>query len=243
MATEKDALLSEYLEVAGLVRAHLEWEGQGVGLPDAQERHSNANLSAVHAPAMSADEVAERKVRLDLIASEVASCTKCELHRGRSRTVFARGNPNSEIAFVGEGPGYNEDQQGLPFVGAAGQLLDKMIAAMGYAVPDVYICNVVKCRPPDNRTPLQPEMDSCMPYLTEQLRIVKPRVIIALGRVAGQGLGCFTAESRGWRGEWKTWENVPVMPTYHPAFLLRSPEYKRVVWEDLQKVMSTLGKR
>lgn len=231
----------EFREIAGLVRAHLEWEADGVGLPEPQKAATTSTGRREAVPESS--DAGDRKIRLEQIAGEVSACTRCELHRTRSRTVFARGNPNSEIVFVGEGPGYNEDQQGLPFVGAAGQLLDKMIVAMGYPVADVYICNVVKCRPPDNRTPLPEEMQSCVPYLTQQLQIVKPRVVVALGRVAGQGLGCFTAEARGWRGEWKEWDGVPVMPTYHPAFLLRSPEYKRVVWEDLQKVMSMLGKR
>ncbi|MBK8169243.1 MAG: uracil-DNA glycosylase [Sandaracinaceae bacterium] len=190
-------------------------------------------------PRLAAD---ERRVRLSTIAQEVSTCVKCDLAKSRTNTVFARGNPDSELLFVGEGPGYNEDLQGSPFVGQAGQLLDKMISAMGFNVDDVYICNVVKCRPPENRNPLPPEMDACLPYLTEQLRAVSPRVIVALGRVAGQGLGCFTPESKGWRGVWRTWDSIPVMPTYHPAFLLRSPQFKRQVWEDLQKVMTRLGK-
>jgi DNA polymerase len=142
---------------------------------------------------------------------------------------------------VGEGPGRDEDLQGYPFVGAAGQLLDKMIAAMGYARDDVYICNVVKCRPPENRTPRPEEMLACKRFLVPQLQAVAPKVIVALGRCAAQALG--VAEATGsWRGRWGQFEGVAVLPTYHPAFLLRSPEQKRVVWEDLQLVMARLGK-
>jgi DNA polymerase len=182
----------------------------------------------------------ERRVRLAALAEEAAACTRCALHAHRTRSVFARGNPDAELVFVGEGPGQNEDLQGLPFVGAAGQLLDKMIAAMGFARDDVYVCNVVKCRPPNNRTPLPPEMDACARFLGAQLEIVRPRCIVALGRTAGQGLGCFTAETRGWRGVWAEWRGIPVMPTYHPAYLLRNAEMKRPVWEDLQQVMARL---
>jgi DNA polymerase len=145
--------------------------------------------------------------------------------------------------FIGEGPGYHEDQQGVPFVGQAGQLLDKMIAAMGYDRDAVYVCNVVKCRPPENRTPLPPEADACRPYLFGQVEAVAPRVIVALGRCAAENLGCVPEGGRGWRGTWGTFQGTPVMPTYHPAFLLRSPEKKRVVWQDLQEVMARLGQR
>lgn len=265
MAEDKETLLSEFLGLKGLIRAHLDWEAEndGPGLPEvvlspriepaslpvtAEERALSLSPSMqppppAEAPRAPTASASERRTHLAVLAAEAATCTKCGLHAGRSKSVFARGNPDSPVVFVGEGPGYNEDQQGLPFVGQAGQLLDKMIAAMGFNVDDVYICNVVKCRPPENRTPLPPEMDACMPYLREQLNVISPQVIVALGRVAGQGLGCFTAEARGWRGVWSTWEGVPVMPTYHPAFLLRSPEHKRVVWEDLQKVMTRLAKR
>lgn len=179
------------------------------------------------------------KARLPILAKEIASCTRCGLHQGRKQTVFARGNPSAEILFVGEGPGANEDEQGEPFVGQAGQLLDKMIEAMGLSRDGVYICNVVKCRPPENRTPLPDESAQCMPYLREQIAIVGPRIIVALGRCASENLGC-ALPGRSWRGVWGTFEGTPVMPTYHPAYLLRSPEMKRPVWEDLQKVMQRL---
>jgi DNA polymerase len=181
----------------------------------------------------------ERRVRLATLAEEVRGCTRCELAKGRTQTVFARGNPDSPLVFVGEGPGQEEDLKGLPFVGAAGQLLDKMISAMGYGREDVYICNVVKCRPPGNRTPLPTEASACSPYLLGQLDLVAPRVIVALGRCAAENMG-LVPEGGGWRGRWGTFRGVDVMPTYHPAFLLRSPEFKRPVWEDLQKVMGRL---
>jgi DNA polymerase len=183
----------------------------------------------------------ERVARLTVLAEEAARCTRCVLHEGRTKSVFARGNPESPIVFVGEGPGYNEDQEGLPFVGAAGQLLDRMISAMGFARDEVYICNVVKCRPPDNRTPTTEEAKACEMFLVPQLEIVAPKVIVALGRTAAENLGCLEP-GRAWRGVWRAWRGIPVMPTYHPAFLLRSPEMKKPVWEDLQNVLARLGR-
>lgn len=179
---------------------------------------------------------------LHVLQAQAASCTACGLHAGRTTSVFARGNPQAELVFVGEGPGYHEDQAGVPFVGQAGQLLDKMIVAMGYGRDDVYICNVVKCRPPDNRTPLAEEAAACEPYLRGQLANVNPRAIVALGKCATEALGCMTEGQKRWRGVWSEYSGIPVMPTYHPAFLLRSPQFKRDVWEDLQLVMTKLGK-
>ena len=183
----------------------------------------------------------DRRARLQVLADAAASCTACVLHEKRTRSVFARGSPDAELVFVGEGPGRDEDLQGFPFVGAAGQLLDKMIAAMGYGRDDVYVCNVVKCRPPENRTPRPEEAIACARFLVPQLEIVAPRVIVALGRCAAQALGV-AAESGPWRGRWGAWRGIATMPTYHPAFLLRSPEFKRTVWEDLQQVMARLGR-
>lgn len=183
----------------------------------------------------------ERRARLQVLAAEAASCTGCVLHEKRSKSVFSRGTPDAELVFVGEGPGRDEDLQGYPFVGAAGQLLDKMITAMGYGREEVYICNVVKCRPPENRTPRPEEALACSRFLVPQLHAVSPKIIVALGRCAAQALG--VAEATGsWRGRWGSFQGVVVMPTYHPAFLLRSPEQKRTVWEDLQLVMGRLGK-
>lgn len=175
------------------------------------------------------------------IRTELGDCKRCKLCNGRTQIVFGSGNPKADLVFVGEGPGADEDQQGVPFVGKAGQLLTKMIEAMKFSRDDVYICNVVKCRPPENRTPLPPEAGACAPYLEQQIGVVAPKVIVALGRCATENLGVVEAGAKGWRGAWKSYRGVPVMPTYHPAFLLRSPDMKRPVWEDLQKVMARLG--
>ena len=184
----------------------------------------------------------DRLRRLAVLAEEAATCERCGLSEGRTKSVFARGSPDAELVFVGEGPGYHEDQQGAPFVGKAGQLLDRMITAMGYRPEDVYICNVVKCRPPNNRTPRPDEAGACRPFLLGQLEVVAPKVIVALGRCAAENLGCLDENPRGWRGRWSEFASVPVLATYHPAFLLRNPEMKRPVWQDLQDVLSRLGR-
>jgi len=183
----------------------------------------------------------DSRARLQLLAEEAAGCRRCELHRGRTKSVFARGTPDTDLVFVGEGPGFHEDQQGLPFVGPAGQLLDRMIAAMGYERDGVYICNVVKCRPPDNRTPLPTEAAACAHFLVPQLELVQPKAIVALGRCAAENLRCVPPAGK-WRGIWGEWRGIPVMPTYHPAFLLRSPQFKKPVWEDLQAVLGVLNR-
>jgi len=188
---------------------------------------------------------AERLRLLD--ESQVKNCRKCRLCEGRTQTVFGQGSPAARLVFVGEGPGFEEDKQGLAFVGPAGQLLTKMIAAMGLTRDDVYICNVVKCRPPENRTPQADEILACSPYLHEQLSILAPEMIVALGAPAAKTL-LNTAESIGkLRGRFHNYMGdgtgaaIPVMPTYHPAYLLRSPEEKGKVWADLQLVMAELG--
>ncbi|HEU4534343.1 MAG TPA: uracil-DNA glycosylase family protein [Polyangiaceae bacterium] len=184
-----------------------------------------------------------RRLRLQTLASEAAGCTRCRLHAGRTKSVFARGNPLARIMFVGEGPGADEDVQGLPFVGKAGQLLDRMVAAMGLAQNEIYVANVVKCRPPQNRKPEPDEMASCMPYLAEQIALIEPEIIIALGGTAAEGiLGGRVAITRA-RGQWRLYRaTIPVMPTYHPAYLLRNPPAKREVWADLQAVLQRLGR-
>lgn len=203
---------------------------------------SAAAIAATSAPtAAPGGAPSDRRARLALVEAEVSKCTKCRLHAGRTNTVFARGNPDARLVFVGEGPGFNEDKQGKPFVGQAGRLLDKMIAAMGFAQDEVYICNVVKCRPPENRTPNPDEAAACMPYLRAQLEVVAPEVIVALGRCAAENLGV-AREGQRWRGTWGTFEGIRVMATYHPAYLLRNPEHKRPVWQDLQEVVAAMGR-
>ena len=217
----------------------LKWEETlgGSGFPTPEAVAPQAVSGASGALGADPDSVA----RLEVLTSEAAQCTRCDLHRGRTKSVFARGTADTDLAFVGEGPGFHEDQQGLPFVGRAGQLLDRMIAAMGYDRDGVYICNVVKCRPPDNRTPLPTEAAACAHFLVPQLELVQPKVIVALGRCAAENLQCVPPAGR-WRGMWGEWRGVPVMPTYHPAFLLRSPQFKKPVWEDLQEVLSVLNR-
>jgi uracil-DNA glycosylase len=198
--------------------------------------------SSAPSPGAAAPEREAAKLRLIQLSEEIKTCSKCALYAGRTQTVFARGNPAAELCFIGEGPGADEDQQGFPFVGKAGQLLDRMIVAMGYQRDDVYVCNIVKCRPPSNRKPEPDEMGKCMPYLREQLDLVAPKVIVALGATAVEGLLGVGGGITRLRGQWKVYRAIPVMPTFHPAYLLRTPEAKREVWADLQAVMKQLGR-
>jgi DNA polymerase len=185
----------------------------------------------------------ERVTRLTVLREQVAACVRCGLHAHRTQTVFSRGDElAAELMFVGEGPGAEEDAQGLPFVGKSGQLLDRMIQAMGYAPSDVYVANIVKCRPPDNRKPDPNEMATCIHFLHDQIAIVQPKVIVALGATAVEGLLKLTGITK-LRGQWRLYKGeIPVMPTFHPAYVLRNPPSKREVWEDLKLVMAKLGK-
>ena len=184
---------------------------------------------------------------LDVIKAEVEACAKCGLAPTRTNTVFSRGNPNAKLVFVGEAPGADEDEQGLPFVGRAGQLLDKMIAAMGLdPEKDVYVCNIIKCRPPGNRRPEPAETEACIPYLHEQLAAINPKVIVAMGNTAVGTLLNTKLGITKVRGSWKLYKGkVPLMPTYHPSYLIRpsaqQAEAKKQAWEDLQSVMKELG--
>jgi uracil-DNA glycosylase family 4 len=170
-------------------------------------------------------------------------CPRCKLSKGRTHIVFGQGSPKAELMFVGEAPGRDEDEQGLAFVGRAGQLLTKIIEAMGKKREDVYICNVLKCRPPNNRNPEPDEVASCMPFLQEQIRLISPKVIVTLGTFAAQAV-LETDEPIGrLRGRWRESKGVRVMPTFHPAFLLRSPERKKDVWEDMKLVRDYLAEK
>lgn len=182
------------------------------------------------------------QVTLEAIALRIAACTACGLCEQRTRTVPGQGNAHPEIAFVGEGPGHDEDLQGLAFVGKAGQLLTQMIEAMGYSRDEVWIGNIVKCRPPNNRTPLEPEMQSCLPFLKEQLVILQPKVIVCLGATAVKGLLATTQGITRMRGQWQSFDGIDVMPTFHPAYLLRNPSAKHDAWSDLKAVLNRLGK-
>lgn len=173
----------------------------------------------------------------------VRPCRKCVLCEQRTNTVFGEGSPTAKLFFIGEGPGETEDQTGRPFVGRAGQLLAKMIEAMGLSREKVYIANVVKCRPPNNRTPAPEEVQTCTPYLVRQLEIIRPTVIVTLGLPATQYMLQTTASMGSMRGKWQNWRGIKLMPTYHPSYVLRSytPTVRGAVWSDLQMVMEELG--
>ncbi len=178
---------------------------------------------------------------LDDIADRMGTCSQCGLHQGRTRAVPGEGPLHPEILFIGEAPGAEEDLQGRPFVGAAGKLLTRMIEAMGFRREEVFITNVVKCRPPENRPPLPEEVEACRPYLCAQIRLLAPRVIVTLGAVPLRSLLGLEGISR-YRGQWQDYEGIPVMPTFHPAHLLHTPSAKAPVWEDLKAVLRRLGR-
>ncbi|MBI5252200.1 MAG: uracil-DNA glycosylase [Desulfomonile tiedjei] len=180
---------------------------------------------------------------LESIRKELGDCKRCPLHSARLSIVFGEGNPNAELMFVGEGPGADEDREGKPFVGRAGQLLTKMIRAMGFDRSEVYIANIVKCLPPENRNPKTLEISTCLPFLKSQVTAVKPRVVVALGRIATSSLLNTTESLSNLRGQFHDFDGILLMPTYHPSFLLRQErdrKYKAEAWEHLQKVMAYL---
>jgi len=240
----------EFLDIVRLVRYHLEYQNTlGVRVI---ERAASGQVDALpHVPREAATLSAETRAQKVLsaqassladITKELGDCVRCKLHKGRKNIVFGEGNPNAVLVFVGEGPGQEEDVQGRPFVGAAGQLLtDIIVKGMKLKREDVYICNIVKCRPPANRNPEPDEITACEPFLIKQLGAVGPSVIVALGNVAVKTLLKTDEGITALRGKWKTYQGIPVMPTFHPAYLLRNPKDKKLVWEDIQQVMSKLG--
>jgi DNA polymerase len=179
--------------------------------------------------------------RLRLIRDDIGECTRCKLHAGRTNLVFGVGNPEARLMFIGEGPGADEDEQGEPFVGRAGQLLTQIIAAMGFTREQVYIANVVKCRPPGNRNPEPDEIAQCGPFLQRQIEAIAPTVIVALGKFAAQTLLQTETPISRLRGRFHSIRGVDVMPTFHPSYLLRNPAAKREVWEDMKIVMKRLA--
>jgi uracil-DNA glycosylase len=208
-------------------------EDTGTDPPDSPDIGS---ISAVPVTlARSASEVLER------VRADIGDCTRCKLHTlGRRQIVFGVGNPSSDLMFVGEAPGADEDIQGIPFVGRAGQLLTKIIEAIGLKREDVYIANVIKCRPPDNRNPDPDEVETCEPFLFQQVDAIKPKVIVALGTFAAKTLLKTQDSISRLRGRVYTYRGAHLIPTFHPAFLLRSPDRKRDVWEDMKKVRALL---
>ena len=218
------------------LRAWLAWaEDSGMRIVAAPKR-------APELPAQAAPPAASVKLpTLDEVRHDIGECTRCKLHKGRTNIVFGSGSEKARLMFVGEAPGEDEDVQGFPFVGKAGQLLTKMIEAMGLRRDDVYICNTVKCRPPNNRNPEPDELAACEPFLKGQLAAVKPEAIVTLGKFAAQALLRDATPITRLRGHWREYEGIPVMPTFHPAYLLRSPGEKGKVWDDLKQVMKKLA--
>jgi len=178
---------------------------------------------------------------LERIREDIGDCKRCRLCEARNKIVFGDGSPTTQLVFVGEGPGHDEDMQGLPFVGRAGKLLTQMIEAMGLRREDVYICNIVKCRPPGNRQPERDEVATCSPFLDRQLAVIRPKVLVCLGNVAAQTLLGTNKSISQFRGQWFDFRGSKLLATYHPAFLLRTPSAKSEVWTDLKKVMAELG--
>lgn len=199
-------------------------------------------LDSVYADASLLNSMQGKSDLLQQMEEALIGCTRCKLSGlGRKQVVFGAGSAEADLVFVGEGPGFEEDKQGIPFVGKAGQLLTKMINAMGLTRDDVYICNVVKCRPPGNRNPEPDEIATCEPFMVKQLQIIQPKVIVALGKFAAQTLLRVQTPISRIRGQWHEYNGIKLMPTFHPAYLLRNENDKRKAWSDLQLVMKELG--
>ena len=211
-------------EIIGDLKAYLEYlKGMGiVSLPTSKTKPDDPSPSRI--------------ITLEEVRKELGDCKRCKLHRTRRTIVFGEGNERATLMFIGEGPGYDEDVQGRPFVGRAGQLLTKIIESINLSREEVHIANIVKCRPPQNRNPEPDEIQSCNPFLMKQIRVIQPRIICALGTFAAQTLLKTDTKISALRGKILDLEGIKVIPTYHPAFLLRNPERKRDVWEDMKKI-------
>lgn len=199
------------------------------------KKNKNSSLVTCHSSL-------EKKTTLKELRDEIGDCQRCKLSKGRKNIVFGEGSVDAKIIFIGEGPGEDEDIQGRPFVGKAGQLLTKLIEKMGFKREDVYIGNIVKCRPPFNRDPEEDEINACSPFIKKQAEIISPKVIVSLGRISTQTLIGLKIPIGKLRGKFYLFENIPLMPTFHPSYLLRNPKDKWLVWEDAQKVLERLGK-
>ena len=212
--------------------------GGQVGMADSASltmegtRHASSQPAQVNASAMN------DLISLDRVRDELGDCQRCPLSQSRKNIVFGVGDPGADLMFVGEAPGADEDTEGMPFVGKSGQLLDKMIAAMGWSRQSVYIANVLKCRPPDNRDPRADEVDACQPFLAKQIDAIRPKVIVTLGKPAAHLILETKATISSLRGHWHEYRGIRVMPTFHPAYLLRDPRKKKEAWSDLQQVMA-----
>ena len=251
----------EFLEILADVRAHLEYQRalgvksieappldvqkpivQSAALSLPKEKTVSAPAASLVVKKTAKSIEAGQPATLESIREEIGDCTRCKLHKGRNSIVYGEGDPKATIVFVGEGPGFEEDQQGRPFVGAAGQLLTDIIEkGMKIKRAEVYICNIVKCRPPNNRNPEPDEVEACIGFVKKQIRAINPKVIVTLGNVPTQNLLNTKQGITRMRGTWQEYNGVPVMPTFHPSYLLRSPGEKKKVWEDIQLVMKKLG--
>ncbi len=238
------AAMSVLVTVEGSSTPPVAVEYREVSTEVSEESMPAPAVQGVPAPAVApvAARASDALPLLDEVRSTLGDCRRCKLCSGRKNLVFGVGNPKARLVFVGEGPGAEEDNQGIPFVGAAGQLLTKMILAMGYSRDEVYICNVVKCRPPGNRNPEPDEIQACQPFLEAQLNAIRPEVIIALGKFAAQTLLRTDTPITRLRGQWREYVGIPLMPTFHPAYLLRNPPEKKAAWTDLQAVMARFPK-
>jgi len=242
--------IEELRSMVASLRRHLEWrERAGISLlpgaqlrdPEVKEETQASLLSGLEGGLFSDYDAAYRARSLEELQAAIGDCRRCKLWPGRTHVVFGVGNPRAKIMFVGEAPGRDEDAQGEPFVGRAGQLLTDIITkGMGLRRNDVYIANVIKCRPPDNRDPEPDEVESCEPFLKKQIDLIKPRVIVALGKFAVQTLLRSKVPITRLRGTWHNYHGIKLMPTLHPAYLLRNPGDKKLVWEDIKKVLKEL---
>lgn len=230
--TSQQQLRTKLLSAVKALKSHvkdIDKYAAGVSLKKVELLPSNIKIT-----------VPNSKPDLSAIRADMADCQLCALGKTRKNLVFGDGNPQAKIVFVGEAPGAEEDEQGLPFVGRAGQLLTKIIEAMGLSRQEVYICNILKCRPPQNRNPLPEEIAACEPFLKQQLKIISPQIICALGTFAAKTLLKTDAPISVLRGRFHYYEGIKLMPTYHPAYLLRNPAAKKTVWEDVQLIMKEL---
>jgi len=237
MSNRRNDLGAAARHLRGLAEWQLETAADQGGVPS-----DDAPAEPAAIPTADSPPTVDKGAALHALRTEtIGDCQRCKLSGGRRNIVFGVGSPGARVMFVGEGPGANEDATGEPFVGRAGQLLDKIIAAMGMRRDDVYIANIVKCRPPGNRDPEPDEVAECEPFLKQQIAIIQPEAIVALGRVAAVTLLRVDSPLGRLRARWHSYEGIPLMPTYHPAFLLRSPDMKRKCWEDIQQVMRRLN--
>lgn len=250
----------EFLEIVTQVRTHLEYQkALGINVVQSLVVPPDQVIPQPKVPAARAEVPLPREAKtatapvvsssmpvqgaLTDVREELGECTRCKLCKGRKTIVFGEGNPEAALVFIGEGPGQEEDDQGRPFVGPAGQLLtDIIVKGMQLRREDVYICNIVKCRPPGNRNPESDEIEACEPFLIKQLQAIRPQCIIALGNVAVKTLLKTKAGITSLRGAWQSYQGIPLMPTFHPAYLLRTPGDKKLVWEDIKKVIAEMKK-